>query len=198
MTPKRATKPFQPRSFDERKARARALWLLCKPPDRAEIVRPVPVGTLVHSWVLPLDLCPGLNLLAEMPKWMRGSIKKRALKLMLEQCLLRRAAKPLPGRPFVRVLRCSSTAADKDAGFSKIPVDRLCVGKPKRPKGMAKPAWERLRKLLPPTELGYLVDDRPSAVDLHTWWEPAPPGEGFVWVELWTGAPSGDSAGEAK
>lgn len=168
-------------------ARAVALDVLAKPPAISRLVRPAPVGDLICSWQLPLHLCPGINALAELSPRTRGSLKAEALQIMLEQSLFRRAKEPLPGRPQVLAVRLSSVEPDEHSGWSKIPVDRLCVGVRKRPKGTPEAIWKQICTKAGPVGLGWLRDDRPADVDLKTWWEPAPPGEGCVYIELRTG-----------
>jgi hypothetical protein len=173
--------------FDPAAALRLAREVLAAPPARAHIVRPDGVGELVRTWVLPLDLCPALNALAEMEGWARQRVKKNALALMLAQSGGRCAPGPLPGRPTVRALRLSSVEPDRDSGWPKVPVDRLCIGKRTRPRNVLPEVWRALAPRMPPVGLGWLRDDRPSALDLRAWWEPAPPGQGLVFVELWTG-----------
>ena len=137
--------------------------------------------------MLPLDVCPPVNVLAELPDWARGKIKDRALRLMLMQSGMRRAPRPLPGRPLVRCLRLSSVEPDEHSAWSKVPVDRLCVGKRKRPKAVPEAVWAQIEAKAGPVGLGWLRDDSPADIALVTWWEPAPRGEGCVLVEVWTG-----------
>lgn len=151
--------------FDAAAARAYASEVLSRPPARPHIVRPEPVGDLVARFVLPLELCPTLNAFAEWPSWRRQRCKSNAFAVMLGQCR-RRWAEPLAGRPVVLAVRLSSVAPDRDSGWCKVPVDRL-TGKH--------------------GGLGLLRDDRPSAIDLSHWWEPARPGSGCVLLEVWTG-----------
>jgi hypothetical protein len=195
-----------PTAFDPKAAVRRALATLAAPPAKPHIIRPEPAGTVVGTWALPLDLCPNLNALAEMPSWARQRLKKNALAVMLAESDGRLAPAPLPGRPMVRALRLSSVEPDRDASWTKIPVDRLCVGRRVRPKRVRADVWNALVRRMPPVGLGWLRDDRPSALDLRAWWEPAPPGEGLVYLELWTGeavnavvgaqAPSGERRAE--
>jgi hypothetical protein len=174
--------------FDAAAARRLAGAVLAAPPQCPHIVRPDPVGDIVRTWVLPLELCPTLNALAEMESWARRRVKEDALAVMLRQSAMRCAPAPLPGRPVVRALRLSSVEPDRDSGWPKVPVDRLCIGKRKRPPRVSVEVWRALVAKMPPVGLGWLRDDRPRALDLRAWWEPAPPGEGCVYVELWTGA----------
>src|ERR1700678_4024779 len=173
--------------FDNAAAAQRARATLTAPPTQTHILRPEPAGELVGTWALPLELCPTLNALAEMPSWARQQVKKNALALMLAQSGGRCAPGPLPGRPMVRALRLSSVEPDRDSGWPKVPVDRLCIGKRKKPTHLRPEVWRALASRVPPVGLGWLRDDRPSALDLRAWWEPAPPGQGLVYLELWTG-----------
>jgi hypothetical protein len=184
--------------FDATGACRRALAVLAAPPARPHIVRPEALGELAGVWALPLELCPTLNALAEMPSWARQRIKANALALMLAQTEGRLAPAPLPGRPLVRALRLSSVEPDRDSGWPKVPVDRLCVGRRLRPKHLRADVWRALATRMRPVGLGWLRDDRPSTLDLRAWWEPAAPGEGFVYVELWTGEEARDDARVAQ
>jgi hypothetical protein len=176
-----------PSVFDPSAARRQALQVLAEPPAQPHIVRPEPAGLLVASWVLPLELCPALNALAEMQSWARQRVKKNALAVMLAQSDGRCAPAPLEGRPIVRALRLSSVEPDRDSGWPKVPVDRLCLGKRRRPPNLRSDVWRALAPRMAPVGLGWLRDDRPSALDLRAWWEPAPPGHELVYLELWTG-----------
>lgn len=147
--------------------RNRASVILAAPPAKRHIVRTEPVGFLVASFVLPLELCLPLNRFAELQGYARKRVKDAALLLMLSQRSFERARQPLPGRPHVRAVRFSSVEVDRDSGWAKVPVDRLVAAH---------------------GGLGLIVDDRPSLLDLACWWEPAPPKAGFVLVELYTGA----------
>lgn len=140
-----------------------AAYTLSRPP--AEFVeRPEPKGLLVARYVLPLELCPTLNAFAEMPNWKRLKIKKQALLLMCVQHDLRLPT--IPGRPWAQAVRFSSRAPDEQSGWSKVMVDRLTP----RHGG-----------------LGLIEDDRRNRLELHCRWEPAPPGAGFVLLDVHTG-----------
>lgn len=80
---------------------------------------------------------------------------------------------PLPGRPMVRAIRFSSVEPDATAAWFKTGVDVLL---PPRKRGSRMVAG-----------LGLLRDDRPSALELRSWWERVPRGEGFAVLEVWTG-----------
>jgi hypothetical protein len=147
--------------------RNRARATLESPPAKAHIVRVEPVGTLVASFILPLELCPPLNRFAELPSYARHKLKGQALLVMRSQ-LRDRVKDPLPGRPFVRAIRFSSVEVDRDSGWAKVAIDRL-TGKH--------------------GGLGLIEDDRPSKLNLQAHWEPAPRSHGFVFVELFTGDP---------
>lgn len=188
--PKKPRSPPQP--FVIADAMALAATILAAPPAKPHIERPAPsAGIFVASWVLPLEVCPRLNALAEMPGFARKKLKTAALKIMLRQCGMRRASAPLSGRPVVRIVRFSSHEPDKGSAWEKIPVDRLCIGKRTRPKllkHLTPAEWKAAQLKMGPVDLGYLADDRPSAMDLQAWWEPCPPKQGCVYIELWTGA----------
>lgn len=139
--------------------------ILSQPPAREWIRRVEPAGDLVARFALPLSYCPTLNAFAEMPKWRRRKTKLAVEQMMLIQNGGRPASSPLPGRPQALAIRFSSREPDRDSSWCKFAIDRLTV------KG----------------GLGYLRDDRPSALDLHHWWEPVGQGEGFVLVRVYTG-----------
>ena len=191
-----ATSPKKPRTppppFVIADARALASAILAAPPAKPHIERPAPAaGLFVALWVLPLEVCPRLNALAEMPGFARKKLKTAALKTMLAQCGGRRQAVPLSGRPVVRIVRLSSVEPDKGSAWEKIPVDRLCIGKRTRPKllkHLTPAEWKAAQLKMGPVDLGYLADDKPSKLDLQAWWEPCAPGHGCVYIELWTGA----------
>jgi hypothetical protein len=159
--PRKAKAPFLPSE-----ALAFADGALSLPPKLDHIERRPGIGVCVARWALPLHLCPGVNVLAEMPNWKRAKVKEAALGLMWMQSGGKRAAAPLRGRPMVRCIRFSSVEPDDNNSHSKVPVDRLTTKN---------------------GGLGYLVDDKPRNMRLATWWEPAPPGKGCVLVEVWTG-----------
>lgn len=149
---------MSPRAFDWRGARARIVR------DHVELVEDVEFW-----WVLPLDLAPTLNRLAEMKRWQRGKLKAAALGLMrLQSVSEKHALRPLPGRPLVRCVRFSSREPDQDAAWPKVPVDRLT------PKAQG---------------LGVIQDDKPAAADIRAEWRRAPPGAGLVWVGAGTSSP---------
>jgi hypothetical protein len=129
-------------------------------------------------------MAPGVNRIAEMPSWALGKLKRSLEALMLAQCGGKRAPSPLPGRPAAHVIRFSSVESDMDNSHSKFVIDRLCVGKLKRPKKMPEAMWAKVKPRLTPPGLHYLRDDKPSALRLECWWEPAPPGKGFVYIAL--------------
>jgi hypothetical protein len=108
--------------------------------------------------------------------WSQGEIKAKVGQLMLLQAN-GRALAPLGGRPQVICRRFSHTETDPTSDWGKIPVDKLCV--PTKRKKTSK-------RSVP--GLGYLVNDKGSVIELHQIWEPAPPGEGCVIIELRTGA----------
>jgi hypothetical protein len=57
--------------------------------------------------------------------------------------------------------------------------------------------WAQMQRGAGPVGLGWLADDKPSALDLQGWWEPCPPKQGCVYIELWTGAPVAMAKGAA-
>lgn len=126
-------------------------------------------GHRVARFVLPLEFCKTSN------ARMRGGIalrmaeantKHRCFEMMFVQGGGAWTEAPLSGRPMVRAVRFSSRETDVTSDWAKTPIDRLRVGK---------------------SGLGYIVDDSPRYCEVVTWCEYAPPGKGFVLVEVWTG-----------
>lgn len=165
--PPRFQKPFDPRAAFELADRT-----LAAPPARPHIRRAKPQGALVARFVLPLELCQPENRGGHAQPWKFQRQRRDAFLLMLSQHGQVETT-PLQGRPMVRCIRFSSAESDPLAGWAKNPVDRLC------------PSKTTLRKQR--LGLGLIRDDRGSAIDLVQWWEPAPPGQGCVLVEVWTG-----------
>ncbi len=141
---------------------------LRNPPKWEWVKRTVGRGVLVQRFVLPLEYCLTSN--ARMrggiaQRRAEAAIKKRCGELMLLQANGRKQKVPLSGRPQVIAIRFTSKEADATSDWAKLPIDRLLV------KG----------------GLGYLVDDAPRYCEVSTSCEYAPPSQGFVLVELWSG-----------
>lgn len=151
-------------TFNAANCRRYASLALEQPPaqDHIERAEPPPGAFRVARFVLPLDICPGLNAFAEMVPWKRLKLKKQCLLFMRSQQPDRLPM--LDGRPWARAVRFSSVEPDRDNGWTKLPVDRLT---PKH------------------GGLGLIADDRPKAFELHSWWEPAPKGAGFALLDLY-------------
>jgi hypothetical protein len=156
-----ATKPA-PLSIRDAIKRADEAW--SRPPLREHIERPTPVGQCVMRFALPLALVQPQNR-THGKTWMLGKLKRECLAVMRAQ-LPARLALPLPGRPQVLCTRFSSVEPDKYNDSFKVAVDRL-------------------------VDFGILQDDAPKFVDLHQWWEPAPPKCGFAVIEVWSGKAAG-------
>ena len=148
-------------TFSVRDALSRSMAALGQPPLREHIERPQIYGQCRFRFALPLSLLQPQNRTRQAQPWKMAKLKKECLSLMRAQ-LSTRLELPLPGRPQVLCVRFSSVEPDKYNDGFKIAVDRL-------------------------VEMGLLVDDRPTAVDLHQWWEPAPPKCGFGVIEVWSG-----------
>lgn len=151
-------------TFNLANCRRFARFALERPPPE-HVVRPEAGGLLVAEFILPLELCPTLNRMAEMPGWQRSKIKKQLLFLMRAQ--LPGRLPMLRGRPWAQAVRFSSVEPDQDSAWCKMAIDRLCVKN---------------------DGLGLIEDDKPTKLELHTRWEPAPRGAGFVLIQLFTGA----------
>lgn len=120
--------------------------------------------------VLPLELCRPQNRTRHGQAWALAKLKQSLFLSMLPQ--LGRRQEPLPGRPQVRCVRFSSVEPDRFADWAKHAVDVLCV-----PTARAR------------NRLGWIRDDRPSDADIDQRWEPAPKGQGFVYIEIRGGTP---------
>ncbi len=130
------------------------------------------VGERIVQFALPLELCKTSN--ARMHRtfaarpWLLAKLKSQCTELMtvqaLSACPLHDG--PLPGRPMVRAIRFSSRETDVTSDWAKVPIDRLRVGK---------------------NGLGFIVDDSPRYCEIVAWCEYAPPGKGFVLIEVWAG-----------
>jgi hypothetical protein len=68
-------------------------------------------------------------------------------------------------------VRFSSSEPDKYADWAKEAVDVLMTPTKRRPIG----------------RLNIIIDDSPSCIDLHQWWEHAARGHGFVYIQVRTG-----------
>jgi hypothetical protein len=152
-------KPHTPFRVDE--ALALADDVLSRPPAREHIERPERRGELVARFALPLELCLTTNFTRHGQSWRLGQIKNSTLLCMLVQHGRRR--EPLPGRPQVVCLRLSSSEPDKYSDWAKVAVDRLTNKN---------------------SGLGFLRDDKPSAAEIHQYWEPCPPKKGCVVIEV--------------
>lgn len=148
------------------------------PPPYTRIDRPAFRGDVVARFVLPMALCKSTNMTRHAPAWQLGRDKDQLAQIMALQARAwtpdrgARWRKALPGRPEVLVCRFSVREPDAYADFAKSAVDILTIPSPKRPK-----------------RLGLLLEDSPSCVTVRQWWERAPQGEGFVFLEVRTGDP---------
>lgn len=153
--------------FDWRALRLVALDALSRPPPFEHIERHKRRGELVRAFVLPLELCRPFNRVSRTgsasTRWALGKLKSECYEFMRLQNGGRGFPLPLAGRPQVICIRFSSSEPDMESGWCKNPVDRLRVGK---------------------NGLGIIVDDRPRCIELRTWWEPAKPKAGFVYLEV--------------
>jgi hypothetical protein len=150
-----------PTPFRVDEALALADDVLSRPPARPHIERPVRRGELVARFALPLELCLTTNFTRHGQAWRLAKLKNDTLLLMLSQC--GRAREPLAGRPQVLCLRLSSAEPDKYSDWAKVAVDRLTNKN---------------------SGLGFLRDDKPSAAEIHQYWEPCPPKKGCVVIEV--------------
>jgi hypothetical protein len=150
----------------------RADEALERPPTWDWVKRVSPVGDPVKRFALPLDYCPTSNVRMRGGKGQRfkeAAIKRACFSTMLGQNGGRKQTLPLKGRPFVRAIRFTTTATDRESDWLKIPLDRLCCG---------------------PTGLCYLEDDSEKHIDVVKWCEQSKRNEGFVVIEIYTGEAS--------
>lgn len=137
-------------------------------PALEHIVRPRFIGSVVASFVLPLDLCKPQNAKRGAPGWLAKATRIKIAKEMFAQCAPRK--EPLPGRPQVLCVRLSSSEPDKYSDWAKTAIDTLCSPN--------KRCKERLN---------LIKDDAPKFADVCCWWEPAKRGNGLVYMEVRTG-----------
>jgi hypothetical protein len=159
-----------PPAFSIETARQRAEETLRVPPALARLARPVPRGSLVASWVLPIELLKPQNWARHRPVGVLAKLKDQLYRLMWAQQPYRPEA-PLSGRPQVICTRFSSTEPDAYSNTFKAAVDLLCVPDSKRRK----------------RGLGFIVDDKPQFLEEIQRWEPAPPGRGQGLIDLYDG-----------
>jgi hypothetical protein len=168
----------------------RAAARLALPPAYARIQRHPGRGTLVAAFVLPLELAAPANASRHASGWTMAAVRSVVLEVITKQLrsafdgelraflndrrkVAMRALSPLPGRPQLRAVRFSSVEPDATAAWWKVPVDVLL------------PARQRRGATV--EGIGLLRDDRPAVLETCAWWEPAPPSEGFVVIEIWSG-----------
>lgn len=165
-------------TFDREWARAYAAEVLAHPPLYDVIERPVISGTLVVSFVLPLELCKPVNRVNQAQPWMFARLKRDVFNCMAAQ-VHSRCTEPLPGRPQVVCVRFSCIATDGWTGNSfKAAID--CLGPMRHPKPGVKGSKQKLG-------LGIIADDSIWKIKEHQRWEPAPRALGFGLVQVWTG-----------
>lgn len=136
----------------------RADAILAAPPH-GHIARTAGRGELLARAALPLDLLPTTNATRHVQPWAAAKLKKRIAGAMLAQ--IGRRAEPIAGRAFVRLIRFSSVEPDQLNDGFKAALDAV-------------------------VKLGWLVDDAPRYVEIASWWERAPRGEGFGILEVWS------------
>lgn len=185
MIANRSTKPWKGSNFslwDVARKLEQARLILKSPPRHDRLVRVVPIGELVREFVLPLELVQPQNQKSGQKAWARSQKTTRTFRCLMAQNSGMRQDYPLLGRPQVICVRFSSVEPDKYTDSFKVAIDRLCVYKPRKVRSKT-----GLTKLSKNTNLGYLADDKPSAIDLHQTWEYAKPGEGFGYIAIYTG-----------
>lgn len=135
--------------------------------------RPQARGELRAEFVLPLSLCQPTNRTRGAAGWQLGKLKNAAFQLLWTQAG-GRSASPLPGRPQVILTRFSSVEPDKYSDWGKSSIDILCASR--------RPGQKRLN---------VIFDDAPKHADVWQLWKSAKAGEGFVYIEVWSGEESG-------
>ncbi len=173
----RRAAPFSPSTLLRR-----ADVILALPPAAPHIRRVDGVGFVVQRFVLPLELCRPQNRTRHAQPWMMGKLKRDVFACLAAQAGPYARLEPLEGRPMVRCIRFSSVEPDAMNDGFKVALDTLCVSPPPVTK------TGKLRKRAPAMRLGFFQDDAPRFIDLHSWWERAPKGEGFGLIEIWSGA----------
>jgi len=88
---------------------------------------------------------------------------------------------PVSERPQVICVRFSTHETDPYSDWAKAAVDMLRMWRHRRHKIGPKVVVTKIRGL------GFLAEDSGRHVDLHQHWEPAKRGQGFVYIEVWTG-----------
>jgi len=134
--------------------------------ERAE---PDPFAYLAFRAVLPLAWCPNNNVLCRAHRGTKTSLSRKIYRSLFLQCAIRIPPSVIPDRPLVRFVQFSVRDPDEDASFTKVPLDVLTTGK----RGGGK------------YRLGYIEDDNRQAIDLRSWWEPAPANAQFVYLDIW-------------
>lgn len=169
-SPKRKGKP----EFSVPRALERADQIMALP-CAGHLPRVPGRGTLLHRFVMPLELCSPENRHSRATQWQHAARKDELYRLMWVQCPTIRPT-PLAGRAMVRMIRFSAREADNAADGFKTALDFLCVPRP------AKTLGGRSKR-----GFGFLVDDAPRYVERVAWWERAKVGEGFALLEIWSG-----------
>lgn len=172
-------KAWPPREIDRTACLGFADAALAKPPARPHIERPEPKGERVARFVVPLELCRPGNPRGYAKPWMHERVKKALWLRMLVQVGGKPWDAPLGGRPHVRCIRFSSVEPDAFADSFKAAVDILCSTS-------SKGAKRRVAGKREPRRLNIIADDRPALVKQTQHWEPAPRGQGFALIEVWT------------
>jgi len=161
--------------FEPREAVARATAILSLPPAKPWIERPAPLGRLEAVFALPLAYCKPQNRTNHRAPWAYQRDRMNVAVLMGYQ--QRPWREPLAGRPMIRCVRFSSVAPDAYSDSFKMAIDVLCV-----------------RTERAPMRLGIVRDDKPKDAIVKQWWEPAKKGEGFCYIEVWSGEAAGRRA----
>ena len=155
-------------AFDRFALLERAESYLMAPPALARIVRPEAHGNRVARFVLPLELCKPQNRKRMDQPWAAKKYLDAVAQAMAVQ--VRPWRSPLQGRPHVHCVRFSSVEPDPYSDWAKVAVDVLCA-----------PCKRNTNRL------NIIADDAPRHAEVVQWWEPAPRGDGFVYIEVWTG-----------
>jgi hypothetical protein len=155
-------------SFDRLTLLSRAETTLAAPPALDRIVRPVAIGDRVARFVLPLEMCKPQNRKGKIAGW--AAVKDRKVVAQAMAVQVRPWGSPLRGRPQVLCVRFSNVEPDPYSDWAKVAVDVLCAP--------TKRCTDRLN---------IIVDDAPRHAQVVQWWEPEKRGDGFVYIEVWTG-----------
>lgn len=134
------------------------------------VVRTKPRGTLVMRGVLPIAVCPSNNELMRMHFGQRSRLTERIYSFLFGMNGCRKGPVTF-GRPLVRFVRFTTSDPDRDASWTKLPLDVLTSGR--RGGNQSK------------HRIAVIEDDSNAAIDLQAWWEPGSRTRQLVYLDIW-------------